>query len=174
MAKKKRTQTAPETASPIDLTPLARQAQLADLRLLGSMCSVALKGAMPSELTQTVAAGAKRSLDGMALIARISLSLSGSNADGSDGLQIGATFGLTYNFPSLENMTDEMMNGFCRVIGLNNVWPYWREFVQSTMGRMGLPPFHVPLLKLNELVEIKEQQPDVSKPTAKSKRKATR
>ncbi len=42
------------------------------------------------------------------------------------------------------------------------------------IGRMGLPPFHVPLLRLDRLVEMKDQQRDTTDPPTKSKRKAKR
>ena len=29
-----------------------------------------------------------------------------------------------------------------------HVWPYWREFVQSTCARMGIPPIPVPMYRL--------------------------
>jgi len=172
MAKKKQTATADKPIHPIDLTPLVQQAELHDLRLLESVSVVSLTGAMPPEVTQTITVGSKQGNEGRSIMARITLLLTGANADGTEGLRVGATFGLTYNFPSLDGVGDEMTNGFCRVIGLNNAWPYWREFVQSMIGRMGLPPFHVPLLRLNQLVETKDQQRDIAKPSAKSKRKA--
>lgn len=29
-----------------------------------------------------------------------------------------------------------------------HIWPYWREFVQSTCARMGIPPIPVPMYRL--------------------------
>jgi hypothetical protein len=36
---------------------------------------------------------------------------------------------------------------FARVNGIYNAWPYLREFVQTSLGRLGLPPFELPLLR---------------------------
>jgi len=36
---------------------------------------------------------------------------------------------------------------FGRVNGIYNAWPYLREFVQSGLLRLGLPPFELPLLR---------------------------
>lgn len=174
MIKKKQTATANKPIHPIDLTPLVRQAQLGDLRLLESISSVSLTGGMLPELTQKIRVGSKQGNEGRSILAKISLALAGANTDGSEGLRIAATFGLTYNFPSLDGVTDEMVNGFCRVIGVHNVWPYWREFVQSTLGRMGLPPFYVPLLRLDQLAKTQDQQGGSTDLSPKRKRNARR
>jgi hypothetical protein len=176
MAKKKQARTASKVIQPIDLTPLTRQATLADLRLLESTSSVAITGAMPPprEVTQTIVVGSKQDAEKQLIIAQLSLSLVGANADQSVGLRIEATFGLSYSFPSLDGITDEIANAFCRVLGTSHVWPYWREFVQSMIGRMGLPPFHVPLLRLDQLVKTSNQQPDSTELSAENKRKTKR
>jgi hypothetical protein len=39
---------------------------------------------------------------------------------------------------------------------------------------MGLPPFHVPLLRLDQLAKLKDQQRDTTEPPTKNKRKTKR
>lgn len=38
-----------------------------------------------------------------------------------------------------------------------NCWPYWREFVQSTAGRMNLPPLTLPFFR------VRPQEPEKNK-----------
>jgi len=45
--------------------------------------------------------------------------------------------------PSLEER-----KAFLDVNAAFNCWPYWREFVQSTAGRMNLPPLTVPFFRV--------------------------
>jgi hypothetical protein len=61
------------------------------------------------------------------------------------------TFELVYFLPA--NMPDEAANhfdAFCRTNAMVHVWPYFRETVQSTTWRMGLPPFPMPLFKIRD------------------------
>lgn len=52
---------------------------------------------------------------------------------------------------------------FGKVNGIYNAWPYLREYVQSSLVRMGLPPFELPLLRagaaahLAGLVDLPEE-----------------
>ncbi len=43
-------------------------------------------------------------------------------------------------------LTPEQTDAFGKVNGLFNVWPYWRELVQSVTTRMALPPLTLPVL----------------------------
>ena len=43
--------------------------------------------------------------------------------------------------------TEKELQNFCDINAVYNAWPYWREFVHSTMDRMGLPTMTMPLLK---------------------------
>ena len=63
-------------------------------------------------------------------------------------LTIEATFVLTYFVDSFENLQDENLRAFAATNGIYNAWPYWREYVQSTISRMGQPPITVPVFRL--------------------------
>ncbi len=70
---------------------------------------------------------------------------------GTEGpeVQIDATFEMVYSFPQDTNPipAPEEMQAFAETNALMNCWPYWRELVQTTVARMGLPPLVVPLLR---------------------------
>ena len=52
---------------------------------------------------------------------------------------------------SFEGINDEHLHAFSATNGVFNAWPYWREFVQNTTARMGLPtPVIVPVFRLGE------------------------
>jgi len=68
-------------------------------------------------------------------------------------LFIHAEFALAFAAESLEGISDEHLNAFGLQTGFFCVWPYWREFVASTVARMGLPPLTVPLLSAAQLQE---------------------
>ena len=63
-----------------------------------------------------------------------------------DFVQIDADFVLDYSFDKSIPITDEVATAFGRINGIHNVWPYWREYVQSTSMRVGLPPIILPLM----------------------------
>jgi preprotein translocase subunit SecB len=44
-------------------------------------------------------------------------------------------------------MTKDYFGVFVQVNLPVNTWPYFREFVHSTVSRMGLPPVVLPLVK---------------------------
>ena len=60
-----------------------------------------------------------------------------------------------------ENFQDEKtFQQFQQRVGMANLWPYWREFVQSMTTRMGLPALPIPLLNVTELKPDDEQSKD--------------
>ncbi len=63
-------------------------------------------------------------------------------------LAIQATFVLMYAVESLDGLSEENLDAFGATNGVFNAWPYWREYVQSTVGRMGLPSIAVPVYRL--------------------------
>jgi len=70
--------------------------------------------------------------------------------DGGDApaVSIRCTFELTYALPEGFETSSEALERFAEVNATFNAWPYWREFVQTTMARMNLPPFVMPVFRL--------------------------
>jgi len=65
-------------------------------------------------------------------------------------LTIDASFVLTYHVDSFDGLTQEGFKQFANLNGVYNAWPYWREFVQNTVGRMGLPALTIPVFRIIE------------------------
>jgi len=72
--------------------------------------------------------------------------------EGPDVLvNVAAKFVLVYSVKSFEGIDEDHVHAFSLTNGVFNAWPYWREFVQTTTGRMGLPrPVIVPVFRLGE------------------------
>jgi len=63
-------------------------------------------------------------------------------------LRVEARFVVTYMVRSDEGLTQANFDAFAERNGIYNVWPYWREFVQSITARMGLPPLTIPVFRV--------------------------
>ena len=126
------------------------QVQLRDLRLFKSTCVHGV-GRVP-ELKQqiTLTIGPKPDAPNTVMVSA-EFALSGQAPDGQEGVRIEATFSALYAVELLDEFTTDQVGAFLPSIALGNVWPYWREFVQSTTVRMGLPPLRVPLLQPNQI-----------------------
>jgi preprotein translocase subunit SecB len=73
-------------------------------------------------------------------------------------VSIMATYELIYIIPKELKVTQDELNDFARLNAMFNVWPYWREFVQSTITRMNLPPLVLPLFRVKEAAKQVEQE----------------
>src|SRR3712207_6224097 len=75
--------------------------------------------------------------------------------------EIEVTFGL--RFRSKQPMTEVFFEVFEEVNLPVNTWPYLREFVSSTLGRMGWQPITLPALKRGtETAKQKNEEPTKS------------
>lgn len=70
-----------------------------------------------------------------------------------------AQFVVHYDFERPADLTDEERSVFGRINGNLNVYPYWREFLSSCLGRAGLPAFMLPPFNAAAKIdEIKAEQ----------------
>jgi preprotein translocase subunit SecB len=63
-------------------------------------------------------------------------------------IKINATFLLAYKVASFDGFTKQGLKRFADLNGVYNAWPYWREFVQETTARMGLPTLTIPVFRI--------------------------
>ena len=49
--------------------------------------------------------------------------------------------------PDRDQGSEEAINTFARMNGVQTAWPYFREYLHSSLVRLGLPSFDLPLLK---------------------------
>lgn len=57
-----------------------------------------------------------------------------------------AMFDVAYSLQGDGEPSSAELDAFGELNGMYNTWPYWREFTQSTLCRMGLPPYTLPVL----------------------------
>ena len=65
-------------------------------------------------------------------------------------LFIEATFNAIYEVPEDLKTNGDALDFFAQANGTYNLWPYWREFVQTTSARMGLQGLTVPTYRIQE------------------------
>jgi len=64
--------------------------------------------------------------------------------DGFIQLEISAIFEAEYQFSNHGNFNEEGMSLFLNANVPHHIWPYWREYVQSTCARLGMPEIIIP------------------------------
>ncbi|MYD71373.1 MAG: hypothetical protein F4W89_11630 [Acidobacteria bacterium] len=62
--------------------------------------------------------------------------------------EIRAKFELSYQIPADEEFSSEELEAFADINAVFNAWPYWREWVQTSMSRMGMPVMTVPVFRV--------------------------
>lgn len=82
-------------------------------------------------------------------------------------VQVKVSFEVSYRLPDGFSATRQELEEFARVNAVFNVWPYFREFIQSTTARMGLPPIVLPLYRVPKTTqtEAAKAQPTGASPT---------
>jgi hypothetical protein len=84
--------------------------------------------------------------------------------------ELSITFGL--NFSSGQPMTQAIFEVFKHVNLPVNTWPFLREFVSASLGRMGWEPFTLPALKVGAANAANAEKPE--RATAPKRRQRTR
>jgi len=74
----------------------------------------------------------------------------GKNENKEPVIVIDASFVLTYKIDNFQGLTQKGFEQFANLNGIYNAWPYWREFVQNTIVRMGLPSLSIPVFRIVE------------------------
>jgi preprotein translocase subunit SecB len=90
-----------------------------------------------------------RKIDEKTLLCEFSFSLNATHESAdSRPLEISLTLEAAYTIPSDVVSSSKQIKAFATTNGMLNVWPYWREFVQSITNRAGLPPLTLPLFRV--------------------------
>jgi hypothetical protein len=63
-------------------------------------------------------------------------------------VDLSAGLELSYRLSKEVELTPQQLRAFGKVNALYNAWPYWRELVQTTVARMGLPRLVVPVFRV--------------------------
>lgn len=133
----------------------AEKISLRDIRLVESHCKLGKlrKGSLPSQATNSIEMefGLDAQKKTVSVVASMQLTLAyEDSAEDDEPIVLSSRYRLRYAITA--PVQDNLIEAATQHIALLNIWPYWREFVQSLMSRMGLPPFPLPLLRPNTLV----------------------
>ena len=79
------------------------------------------------------------------LIITIRYKLSANSKEKKSALKIEATYIAV--FDSVKEITDDFFDVYKEISLPLNIWPFFRELVNSTTARMNVPPLTLPLLK---------------------------
>jgi hypothetical protein len=83
-----------------------------------------------------------------------------ANQSGEPCCEVRARIALTYDSPKAAEFSSEHLSAFAQGNGIYNAWPYWREFLQSSTVRMGLPPFILPSFRPGNVSHGKTRAPN--------------
>lgn len=81
------------------------------------------------------------------LLITFDLRLRGKHGDRTV-IDVGARIEAHYEVPGHEEISAGEMKAFAKTNGMLNIWPYWREYVQSATTRASLPPLTLPLFRV--------------------------
>jgi hypothetical protein len=86
---------------------------------------------------------------------------------GREVFSVDCTFEVDYSLQEGFEITPEQVEAFKGGNAIFNAWPYFREFLQNAVQRMGLPPLAAPFLRLQPKQApepaAEQQQPPVAK-----------
>lgn len=69
--------------------------------------------------------------------------------DSKPCMKIEADYVIVYESEKADTFSEEELEAFGEFNGVYNIYPYWREFIQNSVARMGLPPLMLPTLRWN-------------------------
>lgn len=77
-------------------------------------------------------------------------------------VELEAAYTLVYQLKQARLFPEDALKHFAELNGAYNVWPYWRELVQTVMGRVGLAAVIVPVFRPPSRVIRSDEQAELS------------
>ncbi len=114
-------------------------------------CLNSVDGALKSKLSVTLRFKAlTHKLDGPKFRVRtgFEFKIVSDEEDPKDFVKIYCAFEAHYRVAENYQPTMDELNAFRKANAVFNSWPFFREYIQSTVSRMGFPPPPVPFLRL--------------------------
>jgi hypothetical protein len=133
---------------------LVQSVRLESIRLVAASADCRIRSRRDvgeADLTYQTKASALGVEDGHLLVrVRVDVSVvSTAAASSPPAVDVSVTLELRYHVLSGLNTTDKEREAFAATTSVFNAWPYVREFVQSTIARMNLPPLTLPLARIS-------------------------
>jgi len=127
--------------------------QLNDVRLISSGCEQTLQAVLGKKtynINYSTQVQADKKNGYVIVIPKFHFEAFSGSKEQKPVIVIDASFVLSYKIDSFEGLTQEAFEQFANFNGIYNAWPYWREFVQNTVVRMGLPSLSIPVFRIVE------------------------
>ncbi len=140
-----------------ELKALIAAVELEGVRLIESSAFATVRSpgeVGPGELSIEWNARAKKS-GGNRFIVRAGIQMNlqrVASAASKPAVRVEATFELTYSLRPDFKAGAKLLAEFAAVNGVYNAWPYWREYIQDVVTRMGLPPITLPVFRVGAKV----------------------
>ena len=154
VAKKRKTAVTPrKSADPLALAaPVSERVEIRHVRLIKCECHqtpLALKGNLQLQLSHDVHVEVNRARKQILVFPTFRASARPEAPKGNEcAFRVEAQFLLAYTAENLTGLKRPNYKEFGLLNGVYNAWPYWREFLQSTFTRMGLPSFTIPVFRI--------------------------
>lgn len=133
---------------------VSRRVNLVDVRLLGTTCKqepgAIEKGKKEYVIDSSVTLNVNEDNKFITVFPKFTFTAFTEQNKQKPVISIEASFVLAYTLTTTEGLTKKGYEEFANMNGTFNAWPYWREFVQATIARMGLPPLTIPVYRLAE------------------------
>ncbi len=172
MAKKKLKKKASRSKEKLDAGLLvSERVQLKDVRMVSSKCDQnpgATSGKKTYDIDHSTEVQVDRKSGYVVVIAKFHFEAFIERKTSQPVILIDASFLLSYRIKNFEGLTQKGFERFANLNGVYNAWPYWREFVQNTIVRMGLPSLSIHVFRIVEPLDKKT----ISRKTAKKKVKS--
>jgi preprotein translocase subunit SecB len=157
MAKKKTSAAVATRTNPFELAAVVSdRVQISDVRILKSSTEFStIRDIDDLDLVLTSKVRVEHSVneDKTQIMVRPSFSLRGTSSAelGTETLlSISCQFLLVYDVTTVADIPDANLQAFAQLNGVYNSWPYWREYVQNMVGRMGLPRLVIPVFRFRK------------------------
>lgn len=136
---------------------VSERVQLQDVRLLRCTCEQHPEARVDGKKRYNIAHSASVEVDkpNGCICVYPAFRFEAFNEDSEDRavITVDATFVLTYLLEDFDGIRKSGYQQFADMNGVYNAWPYWREFVQTTIARMGLPALVLPVFRIVEPVK---------------------
>lgn len=152
------------------IAPLIAAVQIEDVRLVEAVVRSRIRSPQDVDEVDCVfstSASVKEHHKGgsFVVLAAIDLKLVPRKSPDNTIVSIDAGFALSYSLPPEFVASRRDLDMFAQINSVFNVWPYWREFIQSMTARMHLPPLVLPVFRLREAAKT------IPRKTSRARRK---
>lgn len=152
---------------------VSERVQLRDVRLISCKCDqtpVATLGKKDYDINYSTEVQVDKKNGYVIVTAKFHFEAFSESKTQKPVILIDASFLLAYKIENFEGLTQKGFEQFANLNGIYNAWPYWREFVQNTVTRMGLPSLTIPVFRIVQSTAKKNVKKKVVRKKTKSKK----